>query len=200
MLGKGWPKLITAVAFFSTRSGRNARYGRDSFAVEALRRQFSKRVRRRAPGGSVGWPGGWWVRAPDDGRVVGVWSASSPGRGRDGLSLTTLRVLGFFSGGRHLQPTQYILPYSIKFASRLKLGRSCRIKPLKRLMTILEPPEPPRADRKAFTYRRKASKFDGRFSSCEENATAFLPSQGIRVFDEIQALRVYLVSCNHPDG
>ena len=92
------------------------------------------------------------------------------------------------------------ITYSIKFASRLKLGRSCRFKPLKRLMTILEPPEPPRANRKAFTYRRKASKFDGRFSSCEENATAFLPSQGIRVFDEIQALRVCPMSCNHPDG
>lgn len=154
----------------------------------------------RLEGRSVGWPGGWWVRAPDDGRVVGVWSASSPGRGRDGLSLTTLRVLGFFSGGRHLQPTQYILQYSIKLASRLKFGRSCRFRLLKRLMTVLEPPEPPRADRKAFTYRRKASKFDGRFSACEENTTAFLPPQGIRVFDEIQALRVCPVSCNHPDG
>lgn len=123
MLGNGWPKLITAVAFFSTRSGRNARYGRDSFAVEALRRQFSKRVWRRAPGGSVGWPGGWWVRAPDDGRVVGVWSASSPGRGRDGLSLTALRVLGFFSGGRHLQPTQNILPYIIQICIPSEIGQ-----------------------------------------------------------------------------
>lgn len=103
---------------------------------------------------------------------------------------------------RRETPSAYAIRSTLQyqFASRLKLGRSCRFRPLKRLMTVLEPPEPPRADRKAFTYRRKGSKFDGRFSACEENTTAFLPPQGIRVFDEIQALRVYPMSCNHPDG